>query len=63
MFTVHCLGGGGGGGCAREIRLRATTQVFITETNVYKTEDYDHLNPNHKQDITTWEELFFFFEN
>jgi hypothetical protein len=49
--TVHWLGGGGG--------CRATSQVFITQTNVNKIEDYNHLNSNQEQKFTTWEELFF----
>ncbi len=53
MFTL--LGEGGGGrGCARENGLRATAQVFVRGTNVYKTKDHYHLNPNHEQKFTTW---------
>jgi hypothetical protein len=65
MAALFSLFGGGGGaapekmGCA----LRTTTQVFVTETNVHKIEDHNHSNPNHKQELQTWEELFFFFEN
>ncbi len=49
------LGGGGGE------RLRGTTQVFVTVTNVNKIQDRNHLNPNRKQRFTMWEELFFCF--
>jgi hypothetical protein len=35
------VGGGERGG--------ATSQVFVAGTNVNKTEDHNHLNPNHEQ--------------
>jgi hypothetical protein len=63
MFTLLREGGGEGRGCARENGLRTTTQVFVTGTYVYKITDHYHLNPNHQQKFTTWEELFFLFEN
>jgi hypothetical protein len=54
MFTLLGQGGGGGAG------LRAT-QVSIKETNVNKIEDFNHLNSNHKQRFTRWDDLFFCF--
>ncbi len=35
VYTAWWVGGG---------RLRATSQVFVTRTNVNKIEDYNHLN-------------------
>jgi hypothetical protein len=61
--NVYTAWWGGGEVAPEKMCCRATTRVLVTETNVYKIEDHNHLNPNHRQEFTTWEELFFFFEN
>ncbi len=58
MATLCTLLWGGGGGVVRYIQY---TQEYIIGTNVNKIEDHNHVNPNHEERFTTWEELFFCF--